>query len=58
MSQQNIIERAFQLARGGHCRTLQDIRRQLKAERFDGVESHLAGITLKRQLIQVLKALT
>ena len=55
MPQQNIFERAFELARGGQCRSVEDIRRKLKAERFDSVEGHLAGGTIKKQLGEALK---
>lgn len=44
------IERAFDLARSGEYATVGDIRQQLRAERFDQVEAHLAGPSLVRQL--------
>ena len=50
-----IIERAFQLARDRDYRTVDDIRRKLKAEGYDSVESHLSGATIKRQLIDAMK---
>lgn len=56
MSNMTTVERAFELAREGRCRSVDDIRRQLKAERFDSVEGHLAGGTIKRQLVQALNA--
>lgn len=57
MSDKSTVERAFELARDGKCRSVEDIRRKLKAERFDQVESHLSGGTIKRQLIQTMKML-
>lgn len=45
-----IIERAFQLAREGRCRSVTDIKRTLKAERFDGVDAHLSGSSIAQQL--------
>jgi hypothetical protein len=44
------IERAFALARSGSCATLNDIRLQLRAERYDQVDAHLAGPAITRQL--------
>jgi hypothetical protein len=45
-----IIERAFELAREGSCRTVEDIRRSLKKERYGDADSHLAGSSLVKQL--------
>ena len=50
------VERAFQLARGGACRSIEDIRNQLSAEGYDGVHGHLSGMSLKRQLNEALTA--
>lgn len=44
------MERAFQLARGGSCRTIDDIRRTLKAERYDLIDAQIAGPSLLKQL--------
>lgn len=44
------IERAFQLAKAGTCRSVSDIRNQLSAEGYDGVHGHLDGMSIKRQL--------
>ena len=44
------LERAFALARSGDCATIDEIRRRLKAERFDLVEAHLSSTSLTRQL--------
>ena len=49
------LERAFDLARGGTCRTLDEIKRTLLAERFDCVESHLAGKSIRRELKDVME---
>lgn len=57
MTQQTITERALQLAREGPCRSVEDIRRKLKEERFDLVDSHLSGATLMRQLVDAMKLL-
>jgi hypothetical protein len=42
------VERAFELARSGRCRTIRDIAYQLHAEKYD--ISHLEGPTLRKQL--------
>jgi hypothetical protein len=44
------VERAFILARSGDCATLDDIRSQLKRERFESVDAHLRGASISRQL--------
>ena len=56
MSERNIFERAFELARDGRCRSMDDIRRKLKAERYDAVDGHLAGPTIGKQLKAAIKA--
>lgn len=48
------IERAFQLARAGVCHSIEDIRAQLNAERYDRVYEHLSGSTIQRQLRTLL----
>ena len=53
----NIIQRAFELARSGNCRSLRDIQQKLKAERYEAVEAHLSGSTIRKQLLAVLKVL-
>ncbi|WP_129793404.1 hypothetical protein [Sphingosinicella sp. CPCC 101087] len=50
MTAPTTLERAFDLARSGTCRSVSDIRRQLKAERYDQVEAHLSGPAISRQL--------
>lgn len=50
------IERAHQLARSGSCSTLEDIRRALIAERHDSIQAHLAGPSIRRQLLALCKA--
>lgn len=55
MAERNIIERAFELAREGRCRSIDDIRRKLREERFESVEGHLSSGSLKRQLLETIK---
>ena len=54
MRTQNIIERAFQLAR--ESGNLDDIRKILRKEGYSNVDAHLAGASikadLKRQFVQ------
>ena len=49
------IERALQLARGGSCRTVDDVRRRLKTERYDGVDAHLKGSLQKQVAAELVK---
>jgi len=44
------LERAFTLARTGEYASVDEIRQQLKRERFDQVEAHLAGHSINREL--------
>jgi hypothetical protein len=48
------IERAIQLARDSSCTSVADIRRMLTSERYDGVEQHLSGTTIKKQLAEMI----
>ena len=50
------IERAFQLARSGECRTLDDLKRRLRRERCESVDFHLAGKLTKAQLTALMAA--
>jgi len=51
----NILERAFELAKTGDCASIDDIRRRLKAEQYSHVDAHLAGATVRRQLLGLVK---
>ena len=44
------IERAFALARSGTCRTLPELKQQLRLEGCELVDYHLAGKLTKSQL--------
>jgi hypothetical protein len=50
LDRQTTLERAFILAETGSCRTVGDIRTQLKREQRDSVDAHLAGSVIQRQL--------
>ena len=54
--QVSTVERAYQLARSGDCRTIDDIRRRLTGERYESVQAHLSGASIKRDLIALCKA--
>jgi hypothetical protein len=45
-----LVERAFQLAQAGDCKSVDEIRRQLEKERYDSVRPHLAGRLIIEQL--------
>jgi chromosome segregation and condensation protein ScpB len=47
---QSTLERAFELARSGTCRTIDDIRRQLSKEGFELVHAHVSGGMITKQL--------
>lgn len=50
------VERAFQLAREGACRSVPDIRERLTAEGYEGVFGHLNCMRIRRQLTAALVA--
>ncbi len=47
------LERAYQIARSGECSNLEDLVRQLKSERFDAVDAHTSGPSVRRDLRQI-----
>lgn len=55
MAQQGTVERAFELAKSGACHNVSDIRRQLKLEGYSSYEEHLAGVSIKKQLLALMK---
>lgn len=50
MAVPTIIERAFQLARTGEYHGWEGISKQLKAERYERVNTHLESPLLRRQI--------
>lgn len=50
------VERAFELARGGVCLNMDDLRRTLKAEKYEGIDAHLGSGSLSRQLRSLIKS--
>jgi len=49
----SIIERAFELARTGACRTVEEIARRLKQENYESVDTHLGATSLRKELRQI-----
>ena len=49
-STQSTIERAYELARSGRCHSVAEVSSRLKQERYDSVEAHLAGPSIRREL--------
>ena len=54
--QPTTLERAFTLARSGDYESVNHIRQQLKKERYDQVEAHLAGHSINRELRALCEA--
>ena len=50
------IERAYQIAKSGECVGVEAIRRRLKDEHYVGVDAHLAGAQIKRDLTSLMKS--
>ena len=50
------VERAYQLARSGTCRSVEEIRLTLMRERYDAVQAHLSGPSIKKDLARLCKA--
>jgi hypothetical protein len=46
------LERAFELARSGSCRTIEEIAARLKLEHQDAVDAHLFGSSIRKELRQ------
>jgi hypothetical protein len=44
------LERAYELARSGSCRTVGDIKTRLQAEGYEGVKDRLYGASLTTAL--------
>jgi hypothetical protein len=56
MDGKTTVERAFELARSGSCKSVSEIKRRLTTERYENVGSHLAGGSIGRQLKGLLDA--
>jgi hypothetical protein len=51
-----ILERAFELAAAGDCRTVSELEKRLKREGYSAVEAHLGGSSIRKQLRGLLAA--
>ena len=51
MTREAAIERAFDLAKSGQCRSVSEVIRHLPAEDREAVEAHLAEHNARRELI-------
>jgi len=47
------LERAFEIARAGHCHSIEDIRRQLQSEGYN--QYQIQGPVLGRQLSELAR---
>jgi hypothetical protein len=54
--QDGTVSRAFEIARLGTCKSISDVRRQLKQEGYSSIDEHFSGPTMKKQLNELLKA--
>ena len=50
------VERAFELARAGTCRSMDELRRELTREGYESVLAHLGGPSVGKQLREVMAA--
>lgn len=50
------LERAYELAREGRCRTVSDIKQALSSEGFDRIQDSLYGPTLSAALRKLCQA--
>lgn len=55
MARVTTVERAFELARNGTCRSIADIQRTLKREGYANANMHLESGALKKQLRALLR---
>jgi tRNA G26 N,N-dimethylase Trm1 len=53
---QSTVERAFELARDGQCRSVDDVRRKLAKEGYESVDAHLMSAAIKTQLKAAIAA--
>lgn len=58
MAERSTIERAFELARSGSVRDVEELIRIVTKEGYEGVPSHLAGREIRRQLRALIQART
>ncbi|HEX8194529.1 MAG TPA: hypothetical protein VF552_16700 [Allosphingosinicella sp.] len=49
----SILERAYDLARSGACRSVEEIAKKLKQEQYEAVDTHLGGASLRKELRKI-----
>jgi hypothetical protein len=47
------LQRAYEIARSGECTSLDELVQQLKTEQFQGVDVHMASVSVRRELRQL-----
>jgi hypothetical protein len=52
--QTTTIERAFELAGSGECRTMHELKHRLRRERLESVDFHLSGKLTRMQLTELM----
>lgn len=55
LTEKSAIERAIELARNGPCSSVEEIRLQLRKERYANVTEHLSGLTIRKQLTGLIR---
>lgn len=50
-----IVERAYEIARSGSFGKIEDIRRVLSREGYDGIDGHLDSPSLRKELNSALR---
>ncbi len=51
----SVIERAYQLASSGGCKSLNEIERKLQLEKYEFVYIHMRGLGLRRDLRKLIR---
>lgn len=49
VSDRSVLERAFELARSGECRSMVEVKQRLRSERYQGIDENLQGPSIRRQ---------
>ena len=52
----SVIERGVQLANSGQCKSMKEIRDALVSEGYEGVDVHLAGLSIRTKLRGLIAA--
>jgi len=55
LTETSTIQRAIELAQNGPCRNVEEIRVQLRRERFSNITEHLAGLSIRKQLVALIQ---